>query len=147
LARPWESELLDLHRQVDEMFDELVYRPWAIAGRAVWRPPVDVHETADAFLVVIDLPDVDPKDIRLVLGERDVVVAGRRETALPEGILSQRCERPSGPFERTVTLPQAVDHHQAKAEYRHGTCRIHLPKKPRAERPILPLEGSVSSSR
>jgi HSP20 family protein len=129
LLRPWESAFLDLHRQVDELFEELVYRPWAISGRAGWRPPVDLHETADAYLVVIDLPDVAPEEVRIVVGERDLVVAGQRQAAAPEGALFQRCERPSGPFERTLKLPQRVDPQRARVEYRHGTCRIHLPRK------------------
>jgi HSP20 family molecular chaperone IbpA len=33
-----------------------------------------------------------------------------------------------------VNLPQAVNPQQARAEYRHGTCRVHLPKKPPPER-------------
>ncbi len=127
--RPWEFALLDLHRQVDEMFEELVYRPWAISGTPAWRPPLDLHETADAYLVVIDLPDVAPEEVRITVGERDLVVAGQRQVSSPEGALSQRCERPCGAFERTLNLSQAVVPQQARAEYRHGTCRVHLPKK------------------
>jgi HSP20 family protein len=143
--RPWESALLDLHRQVDELFEELVYRPWAISGRSGWRPPLDLHETADAYLAVIDLPDVVPEEVRIVVGERDLSFAGRRQAAPPEGVLSQRCERPCGAFERTVSLPQAVAPQRARAEYRHGTCRIHLPKKQppgqAAEQAVLAMEG------
>jgi HSP20 family molecular chaperone IbpA len=42
-------------------------------------------------------------------------------------------------------LPQAVDPQQARAEYRHGTCRIHLPKRhppgPTAEHAVVAVEG------
>jgi HSP20 family protein len=127
---------------VDELFEELVYRPWAISGRPGWRPPLDLHETADAYLVVIDLPDVAPEEVRVVVGERDLVVAGLRQSAPPEGVLSQRCERPCGPFERTVNFPQAVDARQARAEYRRGTCHIHLPKKRPAGPAVLTVEGA-----
>jgi HSP20 family protein len=129
LSRSWESAFLDLHRQVDELFEELVYRPWAISARAVWQPPLDLHETADAYVVVIDLPEVSPEEMRILVGERDLVIAGQRQPAPPEGVLFQRCERPFGAFERTLKFSQAVDAQQARAEYRHGTCRIHLPKK------------------
>jgi HSP20 family protein len=144
LLRTWESAFLDLHRHVDELFEELVYRPWAISGRPGWRPSLDLHETTDAYLVVIDLPGVAPEEVRILVGERDLVVAGQRQAAPPEGVLFQRCERPCGAFERTLTLPQPVDPQQARAEYRHGTCRVHLPKKdapvPAAEQPVLAVE-------
>lgn len=129
MLRPWEAAFLDLHRHVDEMFEELVYRPWAITGRTGWRPPVDLHETIDGYLVVIDLPDVAPEEVRVVVGEREVVVAGQRAAAAPPAVLFQRCERHSGAFERTLKLPQPVDPRRARAEYRRGTCWIHLPKK------------------
>jgi HSP20 family protein len=126
--------LFDLHRQVDELFEKLVYRPWAISARSGWRPPLDLHETADAYLVVIDLPDVNPEEVHVFVGERELVVSGQRLTADSAGTLLQRCERPCGPFERTLSLPQAVDPGQARAEFRHGTCRIRLPKKVRPGR-------------
>jgi HSP20 family protein len=137
--------LLDLHQRVDELFDEMVYRPWAISGRSGWRPLVDLHETADAYLVVIDLPGVAPEAVRILVGEHDLVVAGHRQASPPEGVLSQRCERACGAFERMLKLPQAVDPQQARAEYHHGTCRIHLPKKhlpgQTAERAVVAVEG------
>jgi HSP20 family protein len=137
--------LLDLHQQVDELFEELVYRPWAISGRSGWRPLLDLHETADTYLAVIDLPGMAPEEVRILVGERDLVVAGQRPTSPPEGVLSQRCERPCGAFERTLKLAQAVDPHQARAEYRHGTYRIHLPKKhppgQTAEHAVVAVEG------
>jgi HSP20 family protein len=145
LLGSWQSAFFDLHRHVDELFDELVYRPWAISGRPVWRPPLDLHETPDAYLVVIDLPDVAPEEVRIVVGERDLVVAGQRQIVPPEPVLLQRCERMGGAFERTLSFPEAVDPQKAGAEYRHGTCRIHLPKERQdgqAEgQPVLAMEG------
>jgi HSP20 family protein len=144
LLRPWEAAFLDLHRHVDELFEELVYRPWAISGRSGWRPSLDFHETADAYVVVIDVPGVAPEEVRILVSERDLVVAGQRQAAPLSGVLFQRCERPCGAFERTLTLPQPVDPQRARAEYRHGTCRIHLPKKhpsgQAAEQPALAVE-------
>jgi HSP20 family protein len=140
MSRPWESALLDLHRQVDELFEELIYRPWAISGRSGWRPLLDIHETADAYHVVVDLPDVAPETIRVDVGERDLVIAGQRLAESPEGVLSQRCERPSGLFRRTLNLPRPVDTRQARAVCRLGTCRIHLPKK---SQPQLAAEPAV----
>jgi len=129
LVRPWDTAFLDLQRQVDEMFEELIYRPWAISGRHRWRPPLDLHETTDAYLVDIDLPGVAPEEVQVLVNERNLTVTGQRQTVSPEGVLFQQCERQCGTFHRAVNLPQAVDPQQARAEYRHGTCRIYLPKK------------------
>ena len=70
------------------MFEELVYRPWAITARPGWRPPLDLHETADAYLVIIDVPEVPPEDVRIVVSERDLIITGRRRLPLPKGFCS-----------------------------------------------------------
>ena len=133
MTEPWPTSFLDLHRQVDELFEELIYRPWSLGGRAGWRPALDIHETADGYLVELDLPGVEPEEVRVLAGEHSLTVAGQRRAVPPEGALWQRCERPSGPFRRVVALPRAVDPRRAHAEYRHGTCRVYLPLIPPTE--------------
>jgi HSP20 family protein len=142
----WDAAFLDLQRQVDEMFEELIYRPWAISGRASWRLPLDLHETEDGYLVEIDLPGVPPDQVQVLVGERNLTVTGQRHATPPEGVLFQQCERQCGTFQRVVNLPRSVDPQRARAEYRHGTCRIYLPKKgqpkDQAEPTALRVEGS-----
>ncbi|HEY8506047.1 MAG TPA: Hsp20/alpha crystallin family protein [Gemmataceae bacterium] len=144
----WDPAFLDLQRRVDELFEELIYRPWAISGPVNWRPPLDLHETADGYLVEIDLPGVPPEEVHVLVSERELVVTARRSPRPPEGVLFQHCERRCGTFRRAVTFPRAVDPQQARAELVHGTCRVLLPKKPpqegQAGRPALGVGGSHS---
>ncbi len=134
MSTPWKNVFLDVQRHVDEMFEELLYRPWAIAGPSRWRPPLDLYETAEAYLVEVDLPGVAPSEVRIVVRERHLTISGRRTGTPPEGARCDRCERPLGTFERSLDLPQAVDPAKARAECQYGSWRIHLPKKyPSAE--------------
>lgn len=135
----WEVESVDLQRQVDEVFEEVVYRRWAIGSRGRWRPAADLHETADAFLVEVDLPGVEPESVRLLANERELMVAGQRQVEVPAGVVFQQCERPAGVFHRSITFPRRIDPRQARAEYRHGVCRVHVPK-------ALPVEPSQRPS-
>ena len=57
MLQPWKSAFWDLQRQVDEMFQELIFRPWVIAGPATWQPALDFHETEEAFILEMDLAD------------------------------------------------------------------------------------------
>lgn len=125
----WDSPFLDLQRQVDQAFDELIYRPWAISGRASWRPPIDVEEVADAYVVQIDLPGIVPEQIGVLVSAHHLTISGKREPESLPGVLSQRCERPWGKFHRSVEFVHELEPQQAQAEYRYGTCRIRLPKK------------------
>jgi HSP20 family protein len=129
VAQPLQNVFLDLHRQVDEIFDKLIFRPWAIREGSTLGPPVDLHETADAYFLEIDLPGVAPEEVRLLVSERVFTVTGERTASRPEGAIFSHRERRSGKFQRSVNLPEAIDPTRAHAEYRHGTYRVHLPKK------------------
>ncbi len=141
----WDAAFLDLERQIDQIFEELIYRRWAVAGRRVWRPPVDVHQTAEAYIVDIALAGVAPAAIQLLVTQRDLTVMGERTVSAPGGVLCQHCECPQGPFQRTVRFAQPVDPQAARAEYLHGVCRVHLPLA-RAG-PLPPSRGEADVQR
>jgi HSP20 family protein len=134
MAHPWKSMFLDLQQQIDEMFEELVYRPWAIAGPKAWQPPLDVLESANAYLVVIDLPGVAPEEVRIHASERTLTISGQRPASLGELAVCQKSERLCGTFQRSVEFRQPVDPEKVHAECRHGIYSIRLPKK-------LPSQG------
>jgi HSP20 family protein len=143
VLRSWDAAFLDLQRRVDELFEEVIYRPWAISGQTGWRPPLDLHETSDAYLVEIDLPGVAPEQVRVLVSERNLIITAQRQATAPDGVLFQQCERKCGTIHRAVNLPRAVDPQQARDEYRHGTCRIYLAKKRQPEdQAALSVEGS-----
>lgn len=141
MPRSWDVAFLDLQRQVDDMFEELIYRPWSISGRPAWRPPLDLHETPEAYLVEIDIPGVPPDEVRILVNEQTLSIAGQRRATPPEGLLFQQCERHCGEFQRVLNFPKPLDPQRAHAEYRHGTCRIYLPKK---NHPTEPAQSAAA---
>ena len=46
-----EPLFFDFDQLVHDMFDRLVYRRWLLKTSAGWQPPIDIHETPDAFVV------------------------------------------------------------------------------------------------
>jgi HSP20 family protein len=72
----------------------------------VWEPPIDVYETPDAIWVMAALPGVEPRGVRVSLGEGALVLEGERST--PARCLHaavRRLEIPRGRFERRLELP------------------------------------------
>jgi HSP20 family protein len=127
----WKAPFLDFQQHLDDVFEKLIYRRWAIPNPAEWRPPVDIHESAEGYFIEIDLPSVPPDQVEIRLSDRELVVRGtRRETRLDEALLSHR-ERRCGPFRISLVLSQAVVPERASAEYREGTYMIRLVKKRR----------------
>lgn len=98
---------------------------------SVWVPQVDVSETEREFLVKVDLPGVETKDIDISISGGMLMLKGERKEEREEAKGGyQRCERFMGTFYRELPIPSSVDPDQITAETAKGVVSIHLPKKP-----------------
>jgi HSP20 family molecular chaperone IbpA len=135
MAEHWSGTFLDLERRLDEMFEKLIYRRWAIPNPAPWRPPLDVHESPDAYLIEIDLPGVPPDQVEIRIRDKELIVTGSRPETRFEGALLSHRERRCGPLRISLLLSQGVVPERTQAEWHHGTYVIHLFKKQEAGQP------------
>ncbi len=107
----------------------------AVASASVsWIPSVDIHEEAERFLVVADVPGVDGKDIEITAEKGVLTVRGERRSekkATAEGYT--RVERASGSFLRRFTLPETADAEAIKASHVNGVLEISIPKRPQEQ--------------
>jgi len=108
-------------------------RPESVPADAAWIPATDAWETAEGFVVQLDLPGVDERDLVVeVRGDRLVVSGRRRASARPA---SFHCmERSSGAFARSFVLTERVDAAQVRMILRDGLLRLELPKARRRGR-------------
>jgi HSP20 family protein len=93
------------------------------------RPPVDLRDAGDAYVLVADLPGFEPAEVDVTVSGRAVEVRARasgREERVGAGYL--RRERWAGVVARRLTLPGPVDPDAAKAEMRAGRLVLRLPK-------------------
>lgn len=99
-------------------------------GPAGWSPPVDLLETADAYVIVAELPGVDRNDLTISLHDdgRLTVAGVRRERVGGEEY--HRVERGHGSFSRTFHLPIPVDGDRISADLRDGVLTVSCPKAP-----------------
>lgn len=92
-------------------------------------PPVDIAREADHLVVTVSLPGVRPGDFRISLvGDRQMYIEGNvhYRHAVPREALAL-CERPYGPFNRTVPLPLPVQTEGAGIRFEHGVLTARLP--------------------
>lgn len=101
-------------------------------------PPVDVIETPDEVLVLVDLPGVEPQAIEVTLVGNMLTIQGSCPVSLMQpGQTVHRTERPVGRFERSLPLPCPVDGAQVSAHSNQGVLTIRLTRqRPEAPRPI-----------
>ncbi len=122
-------------RLLEEMF-----RTSGNGGRVTgFTPLLDVRETDDEYLVMVDLPGVKSEDVTIELDDQVLTISGSRVPV--ETGQSQLVERPYGSFVRSLTLPKGVDSEQIEADYHDGVLELHIPKP--AE--IKPKKIAISS--
>ncbi len=135
MADFWKASFLDLERHLDETFEKLIYRRWAIPNPAEWRPPLDLHESAEGYVVEIDLPGVPTDQVEIRVTESELTLRGTRHETRFEETLPCHRERRCGPFRISLVLPHRVAPEKTQAEYRDGIYVIRLFKKRQNERP------------
>jgi HSP20 family protein len=102
-----------------------------------WAPSVDIAETADAFEIKAELPDVKKEDVKVSVEDGELRISGERKRDKDEkGKKFHRIERSYGSFMRSFALPPNVDDTKLAAEYKDGVLNVRLPKteqvKPKA---------------
>ena len=101
----------------------------------VWTPALDVYETADALVIVLELAGIDSTRTEIHAEAGLVRIRGARQMRNQPGPGEHRTyhalEVAYGPFERTVPIPAGVDPSQAKAAYRDGLLEVTIPKRTR----------------
>ena len=138
-----QSEVLTVGRiQVAEEFDEFtmrVERLWTqlrlgriqqpqYSPRFV-RPSVDVYQTEDAVVVIVEAPGMRNQELRLELEAGRLTISGEKpgKSCTEAGVFSQ-LEISRGPFSRTVELPAEVDPDGVTLTYDDGYVEIRLPR-------------------
>jgi HSP20 family protein len=128
---PW-TVVNRLHQSLDQFFNETLSSPEASSSPSVaWVPRVDVHEEKDRFVVLADVPGVDPKDIDITAENGVLTVRGERRAQKRETDNGyERVERVSGNFLRRFTLPEGANTESIKARQTNGVLEVTIPKTP-----------------
>lgn len=119
----------DLQGEIQELFAELWQVPRFSGLRHGFRPQCDCYRTADppALHVVVELPGVDPNEVRVVAHARSIVVSGRRERPQPGSARYHQVEIEYGPFERRIAVGEDVDPDDVSTTYEDGMLHIEIP--------------------
>lgn len=124
VARDTWSPLNRFARDLDVFFG-------APSTTVAFIPAVDVREEANRFVVVADLPGVQPGDIEITAEKGVLTLRGERKAEKREETAGyERIERVSGSFTRRFALPENVQADAIKARFTHGVLEVSIPKQP-----------------
>ena len=105
---------------------------------AATLPPADVYETGDEYVVELEVPGYEEKELTVEVADHTLAIRGRRgtkkEEKAKEFTLQERLERE---FERRFILPAEADTGRVKATFAKGVLEVHAPRVRKAEpRPV-----------
>jgi HSP20 family protein len=131
--RRWDplSDLLGLQEKMNRLFEESLAsaRLEGSPLSGAWVPPADAYETADGFVVEVELPGVRDGEVEVHATECDLVVRGERrpeDSSRPGRFL--RMERSFGPFGCSFRFETPVDASRVEARLEDGLLLVVLPK-------------------
>jgi HSP20 family protein len=132
--RRWDPfrDLLTLQERMNRLFEHSLVRghlanPALASGG--WTPLADVYETADGFVVQIEVPGIAEEDIEVNVDGDILVVRGQRKpTTRTRPDSFHRMERSYGTFSRSFQLSEDVDPERVTARFKDGLLRVELPK-------------------
>ena len=121
---------------LDREFNRMVNRFWggnAEVPSTLAPYAVDVHEDADHFYVDAELPGFTKEDVDITLEDGVLTIHAERKEETKKGDGKDRqplhLERRWTRFERSFTLPTAVNENSVQAELNDGMLKITLDKR------------------
>jgi HSP20 family protein len=120
------------HRDFARFFDD---EQTPAANTAVaWLPSVDVREEENRFVVQVDLPGVESKDIEITAEKGVLTIKGERRSEAKKSEPSanyrvERVERVAGTFLRRFTLPETAQTDAITAKQTNGVLEVTIPKQ------------------
>lgn len=125
------KDLLFLQERLGRIFDDALskYTGQEDGSRCGWSPPTDIYETAKNLILKVELPGVNAKDVSVEINDNLLTLKGQRKMRQNvEGEHYHRMEFAYGFFQRTFTLPVAVEDKKVKATYKNGVLEVLVPK-------------------
>ena len=93
-------------------------------------PRGDVLETEDSFVIELELPGVETKDLKIEFSNNVLSISGEKRNERASELKGyHRMERSYGAFHRSFTIPSSVDANRISASSTDGVLRVTLPKR------------------
>jgi len=125
------------HPDFDRLLGESLGGP---TDDTVWTPSVDVNEENDRFVLSVDMPGVEAKDIEVSADDGVLTIRAERLTrARADRDSVDNVKSVCGTFLRRLTLPVAAQADAIKAHYANGVLEIDIPKQARVETKRIPV--------
>ncbi len=127
-----------LHNDIDRLFGGFFRTP-LLSGfcddfqTSALLPPVDLTSDDKGYTFTVELPGVNPDDVRVQLEKGVLTLSGEKKEEVADKETKHVRERRYGAFTRSFTLPDDADADALKAVAKNGVLTLELSR--RAEAP------------
>jgi HSP20 family protein len=136
-SAPWSAldRWSNLRDELNSFFDTPFWSGFGRTGQLFtgWSPALDLYESGDNMVAVIELSGMRKEDIDISLHDGTLTISGERKRESNNGETAQRTERYVGTFRRSIALPTRVDASKVSATYQDGILKVVLPKAEEAK--------------
>jgi HSP20 family protein len=150
--------LSDFDRYFDSFFGDSPFVPTTKVFNCV--PAVDIRETDKAYMVEMELPGYDEKNIEIHVDGSTLFVASKQEVAAPteSGSPSETVpfigpkeetdkqgswllrERRVSSFSRSFKLPENANPEEVSAEFKNGILTMTIQKRAEAQKRVIQIK-------
>ena len=96
-------------------------------GEKFISPPASVSETADGYLLELEMPGVNKEGLEISIEKNELSIVGRRSNPVIAGTLVHRESRPHN-YRRSFEIDPSIDNAKIVARMNQGVVTLTLPK-------------------
>ena len=144
------SPFLRLRQEMDQLFDSFFGASrWGGTGlpemTGGWSPDIELVEGDREFLVRVEIPGLDPKEIEVSLNGDTLLIAGEKRDEQQEKKSGYYVsERRYGSFRRSIELPPGTKPESISADYDKGVLTLRIGKVEGATPQRIPVKEGTS---
>lgn len=128
----------DMLRTFDRFFQE-VDRDEGLRSFG-YAPTARFEEEGERFVLRLDVPGVEEKDVHVDLHEGVLTVSAERSVSSLSGYEARRRERADTRFSRSYVLGERVDAEKTSAELKDGVLTVTVAKSPGAQKKTIAIK-------
>lgn len=106
-------------------------------AESYWMPTFDLAERPGEYVLIVELPGVEPDAVDLSVEKNVLTVRGVKQPSVSaESNRDMRVyalERTTGPFGRALRLPEHIESERIEASFTNGILEVRIPKSSAAQ--------------
>ncbi len=107
---------------------------------------VDIRETDEDYQIDLEVPAVQPSDVKVTFKDGVLAVTGERKYEKETKGKVHRVEHHYGRFTRSFRLPENVDEGRIEANAKDGVLYLKVPKRPEVQPRAIEVNVQVRTA-